>query len=500
MSFEIKDVNCNFLLQGGFDERPGPTGDRRTLKPTTAIKMAQRGENFGRDTELPCVVPGVVVGYYSTAVPRMTNPADFARYESAERGSFEAFNFIYKVWTPCIKAELNVEDFEDKNKKQFLKKVASMADVTVSLGANEVQGAIPPGTLVDVGFESLETLKNPQIVKIKEKVFDISSVFPDPPGRPFVLGSAGTMGGSFGGAGGVGDTSWYRAGDSEEPFIPAPNNPNVKVCDPSPIRGVGLYLKANKPQTLKGNEEKVSPGKVPIISKLMDEAGIKNRYMRIAFLGVMAKESGIGRRMIEKGWDKAAISKIRDKFGDKAYGADGKVMPDAKLEALKMVDKKFFSHIYGGLSPVNAGEWSGHRAGGKYQPPLPDGRKYDGFKYVGRGLNGLTYKASYIRYGKMIGVDLEKNPGLLATFPVAAKLAVAMLATALDIKGTAKKRKSPNLNWRTCDQGPQNQQEANMLAAGANAGWGKYWAKGTAKGVAISNSINSVNKTSAFFE
>ena len=28
-----------------------------------------------------------------------------------ERGSFEAFNFIYKVWTPCIKAELNIEEF-----------------------------------------------------------------------------------------------------------------------------------------------------------------------------------------------------------------------------------------------------------------------------------------------------------------------------------------------------------------------------------------------------
>jgi len=484
MSFEIKDVNCNFLLQGGFDERPGPTGDRRTLKPTTAIKMAQRGENFGRDTELPSVVPGVVVGYYSTAVPRMTNPADFARYESAERGSFEAFNFIYKVWTPCIKAELNVEDFEDKNKKQFLKKVAAMADVTVSLGANEVQGAIPPGTLVDVGFESLETLKNPQIVKIKEKVFDISSMFPDPPGRPFVLGSnggpAGTMGGSFGGGGGVGDTSWYRAGDSEEPLIPAPNNPNVQICDPSPIKGVGYYQKANK-------------DKIPILNKYMDEAGIKNRYMRIAFFGVMAKESGLGRRTKEKEWKNAAISKIRDKFGSKAYGADGKVMPDAELEALKQDYKKFFNHIYGGISPVNAGEWSDHR--------MPEGGiKSDGSSYVGRGLNGLTYKASYEKYGKIIGVDLLGKPHLLETYDVAAKLAVAMLADTLDIKGTAKKRKSPNLNWRTCDQGPQNQQEANMIAAGANAGWGKYWAKGTAKGVAISNSINSVNKTSAFFE
>jgi len=196
MSFVIKDVNCNFLLQGGLGAVGGIVGSPRTYDSTTGVTLLTRGIPYFRKAAIRgAPIPGIVVGYYSTAVPRMTNPADYARYESAERGSFEAFNYIYKVWMPCIKAELSVEDFEDKNKKQFLKKVASMADVTVSLGANEVQGAIPPGTLVDVKFDRKYALKNPQIVNIKEKIFDISTAFPDPPGRPFVLGS------SFGAAG-----------------------------------------------------------------------------------------------------------------------------------------------------------------------------------------------------------------------------------------------------------------------------------------------------------
>lgn len=192
-SFTIKNVNCNFLLQEAYG--PGPLtvkGDPRTIKPTTVIKLAKRGKTYSRKTKPPRIVPGIVVGYYSTATPRIANTADYVAYQSAERASFEMFNFIYKVWTPCVKAELTRADFEDANKEQFLKKVAAMADVTVSLGVGNVaQGAIPPGTLVDVKFTNRYTLKNPQIVKVKGKIFDISSVFPDPPGRPFLLGSPG---------------------------------------------------------------------------------------------------------------------------------------------------------------------------------------------------------------------------------------------------------------------------------------------------------------------
>jgi len=189
--FKIKDVNCNFLIQFGTEAAPSLAGDPRTYKPTTGLSMAERGSFYGSEVEFPNPVPGIIVGYYSTAVPRITNPADYAEYESANRMSFEMFNFVYKVWTPCVKAELDVSDFEEKNKKQFEKKVATMADVTVSMGANDVQGAIPPGTLVWVKFADINTLRNPEIVRVQNKLFNISSMVPDPPGRKFVLGTFG---------------------------------------------------------------------------------------------------------------------------------------------------------------------------------------------------------------------------------------------------------------------------------------------------------------------
>ena len=49
----------------------------------------------------------------------------------------------------------------------------------------------------------------------------------------------------------------------------------------------------------------------------------------------------------------------------------------------------------------------------------------EGYKYRGRGLIQLTGKDNYAQYGKMIGVDLLKNPDLANDPEVASKLAVA---------------------------------------------------------------------------
>jgi hypothetical protein len=119
----------------------------------------------------------------------MTNPLDFARYKASKKPDFEVFNYVYKVWTPCIKADLLPEDFD--NKEVFKKKVAAMQDVVVSLAANPVMGAIPPGTYVEVEFADINYLTNPRIVRIGEKIFDISSVAKAPSGNEFKLASYG---------------------------------------------------------------------------------------------------------------------------------------------------------------------------------------------------------------------------------------------------------------------------------------------------------------------
>lgn len=197
------------LFKDAFEEEyaasPGLTGDPRTIKPTTSITLAARGDTYTAEYDIPDDHLGLVVGYYSTATPRMTNPVDYAQYEAANRTSFEMFNFIYKVWVPTVKSELNLCDFNDANKKKFLKKVAGMSDVTVSVGVTNVaQGAIPPGTLVRVAFADTLSLANPQIVKIiAPKAVAINTLFPDPPGRKFVMGAYGapTVLGNSGGGG-----------------------------------------------------------------------------------------------------------------------------------------------------------------------------------------------------------------------------------------------------------------------------------------------------------
>jgi predicted chitinase len=138
-----------------------------------------------------------------------------------------------------------------------------------------------------------------------------------------------------------------------------------------------------------------------IISNLINEMnnmGITNPYTQIGILSVISKESNF-KSFKENSYCGTSDSRITSVFGNRGE----------KCKSLKCNDSEFFDCVYG------------HKSGTKLGNDQPG----DGWKYVGRGLNGLTGKANYQKYGNMIGVDLVGKPELVEDPKIASKVAIA---------------------------------------------------------------------------
>ena len=175
--------------------------------------------------------------------------------------------------------------------------------------------------------------------------------------------------------------------------------------------------------------------------KLLEDAakkrGITNPVSLIGILSVIGKESGFVPKS-EIPYRNTSNSRIRHIFGGKLNDG-GRRITDAELDVLKADDKAFFDRVYGGKYG-NASD--------------------EGYKYRGRGFNGITFKGNYKKYGGLIGKDLIGNPDLLNDNAVAADAAVSYFTSQL-----AKKGIDPNSFTSTKD--------AIQTFAHANAGWGK---------------------------
>lgn len=139
--------------------------------------------------------------------------------------------------------------------------------------------------------------------------------------------------------------------------------------------------------------------------KEMEDMGIHNPYAQIGILSVIGKESGF-ESVIEKGYCGTSDARIVEVFGNRG----------TKCMSLKCNNEKFFDCVYGKNSGVRLGNT---------EPG-------DGWRYVGRGLNGITGKGNYKRIGDMIGVDLVANPELLEDPEVSAKAAIAYFTKGKD--------------------------------------------------------------------
>lgn len=138
--------------------------------------------------------------------------------------------------------------------------------------------------------------------------------------------------------------------------------------------------------TLNSNQK----NNIAAIVKAANEAGIDNKYAIAGMLAIVSKESAFEPKNENMNYSAQRLQEVFGMSASRAAQLAGK--PEAIANA-----------VYGGRYGNAANE---------------------GWKYRGRGYNGLTFKANYKKYGDLIGVDLVNNPEKANDPDVAAKILI----------------------------------------------------------------------------
>lgn len=184
-----------------------------------------------------------------------------------------------------------------------------------------------------------------------------------------------------------------------------------------------------------------------ILVKRMNASGITNPYSQAGLLSIVSKESGFIPRN-ETTYANTSNERIRKIFGSRVAS-----LSEEQLTALKKDDAAFYDQVYGMKQP---------------QLGLGNTAPGDGYKYRGRGFNGITGKALYAKYGKMIGVDLVNNPDLANNPTIAADIVIAYFKSQF-----ASPANKLNLYNSTGINDFKTVQDSTGAYYHANAGWNK---------------------------
>ena len=141
---------------------------------------------------------------------------------------------------------------------------------------------------------------------------------------------------------------------------------------------------------------------VQAIMDAMKRHGITNPYTQKAILGCIGKESGFIPQD-ETSYRNTSNDRIRKIFGKRI------TVSDAELETIKKDDVRFYDMVYGQAATKSFGWNTGNTAPG------------DGYKYRGRGFNGITFKGIYQNMQKLLDkmgkldrkVDIVANPDVV---------------------------------------------------------------------------------------
>ena len=112
------------------------------------------------------------------------------------------------------------------------------------------------------------------------------------------------------------------------------------------------------------------------------------------------------------------LAQVKAESGGKAKSESLKYSPEQLLKTFP----KYFKNIEEAKQVIAQGE---EAVGNRIYGGRMGNSANEGYKYRGRGLIQLTGKDNYEKYGKMIGVDLVKNPDMANDPEIAQQLAVA---------------------------------------------------------------------------
>lgn len=155
---------------------------------------------------------------------------------------------------------------------------------------------------------------------------------------------------------------------------------------------------------VKGNFNSRQLINIKLLLDKMKQAGITNPYAQVGILSVVGKECNFIPKN-EICYDNTDNSRIREVFGRRV-----KRFNDTELDELKKDCPEFFDVVYG------------KDAGFKWKTGNTE--KGDGYKYRGRGFNGITFKSNYKKMGDLVGMDLVTNPEILNNPEIAADVAI----------------------------------------------------------------------------
>lgn len=187
-----------------------------------------------------------------------------------------------------------------------------------------------------------------------------------------------------------------------------------------------------------------------IVAKVLQDAGITNKYALASAMAIIQKESGFNPRS-ETTYSKTSNDRIRSIF------AKTKTLSDEELTKLKNNDFDFFNFVYGG----------------KY-----GNTSKEGYKYRGRGLNQLTFKSNYIKYGRLTKTDLVNNPDLANDIRVASNVVAQYF---LEQFKNNQKLIEQRYNVKNINDFKDTTTAVNAFY-NANAGFGKDTSKTTTEG------------------